>query len=136
MIPIDEFRAENNEIVELCNVLNILIDKEEIRQNHVMCELINRFIDRVAKHLRHEDRAIYSELLSEHTQEASRIADHFMNNARELKRIMKEYNHEWCQMTDNDEKYQHFIKESQSVFKLVCNRIEMEEKKIFPHFEK
>ena len=98
MIPITEFRAENAEIRDLCTILSLAIGEYDLRQNMIVCELIERFVDSVNSHLIHEDRSIYRDLLSKHTPEASHIADHFLGNTQELKRIFKTYAKGWCKI--------------------------------------
>ena len=51
MIPIEEFRNENQEIRDLCNILNLVIEEFTMRNNSVVSELLDRFADRVTAHL-------------------------------------------------------------------------------------
>lgn len=136
MIPIEEFRAENAEIRDLCTILNLAIGEYKLRNNKVVCELIDRFVESVNAHLRHEDRSIYRDLLSQHTQEADHIADQFLGNTQELKRIFKAYSREWCRKLHKEPQHQKYAEESKEMFRLVCERIDFEENKIFPYFEK
>lgn len=135
MIPIDEFRAENAEIRDLCTILNLAIDEYNLRNNIIVCELIDRFVESVNAHLRHEDRSIYRDLLSQHTQQANHIADHFLGNTQELKRIFKAYSRGWCRKSHTEPQHQKYVQESKEIFKMVCDRIDFEEHKIFPYFE-
>lgn len=136
MIPLEEFRAENAEIRDLCTILNLAIDEYNLRDNMIVCELIDRFVDSVNSHLIHEDRSIYRDLLNQHTHEANHIADHFLGNTQELKRIFKSYSRGWCRKSHPENKHQKYVQESKEMFKLVCDRIDFEENKIFPYFEK
>ena len=136
MIPIQEFRAENAEIKDLCTILNLTIVEYGLTKNMIVCELIDRFVDSVNSHLIHEDRSIYRDLLSQHTTEASHIAELFLGNTQELKRIFKSYTKGWCKKAHAEDRHQKFVQESREMFRLVCERIDFEEKKIFPYFEK
>ena len=135
MIPIEEFRAENKEIRDLCNILGMSVDKYSLRNNSVVCELIDRFADKVTAHLSHEDRSIYRDLLKKHTHEADMIADKFLGNTQELKRIFNDYKRGWCRKPHSETVHAKYVDESREMFKLVCDRIDFEENKIFPHFE-
>ncbi|TNG00358.1 MAG: hypothetical protein EP297_03895 [Gammaproteobacteria bacterium] len=135
MIPLAEFRSENNEILDLCRVVNVLIIDYELRKNPVVCELLDRFLDRVDAHIMHEDRSIYGDLLAKHTAEANKLASHFLGNTQELKRVMKDYKKSWCKADYEKEKHEGYVKETQSIIKLVCDRIDFENHKIFPIFE-
>lgn len=135
MIPLEEFRAENSEIKDLCNILNFSVDQYSLRDNIVVCELFERFVDRVKDHLIHEDRSIYRDLLKKHTQEADHVADHFLGNTQELKRIFNEYTRDWCRKPHTERDHAKYVDESKEMFRLVCDRITFEENKIFPYFE-
>ncbi len=135
MIPLDEFKAENREIRDLCNILNLTIDDYALRDNSIVCELLDRFADRVTAHLSHEDRSVYRDLLQEHTAEADALADKFLGNSQELRRIFNEYRRDWCRKPHNENQHAEYANESRDMFKLVCERIDFEENKIFPHFE-
>ena len=135
MIPIAEFRAENKEIRDLCDILTVSIDQYSLRQNNIVCELLDRFTARVNTHLAHEDRSVYRDLLQEHTNEADSLADKFLGNTQELKRIFKEYVNGWCRKPHGEDEHGKYVEESRHIFRLVCDRISFEEEKIFPHFE-
>lgn len=135
MIPIDEFSAENREIKDLCNILGISIDQYSLRNNSIVCELLERFVNKVRAHLVHEDRSVYRDLLKQHTQEADKLADHFLGNTQELKRIFNVYKRDWCTKPHSEEQHVKYVEESREIFKLVCDRITFEENKIFPYFK-
>ncbi|MCW8964667.1 MAG: hemerythrin domain-containing protein [Gammaproteobacteria bacterium] len=136
MIPIEEFKNENKEIRDLCDILSVSIDQYSLRKNNVVCELLERFADRVNQHLMHEDRSVYRDLLQQHTHEADVLADHFLGNTQELKRIFKEYTHGWCSTPHAEGQHIKYVEESRHMFRLVCERLTFEEEKIFPYFEK
>ena len=135
MIPLQEFRAEHAEIRDLCSILDHSISDYSLRNNMIICELLERFVDRVNAHLTHEDRSIYRDLLSQHSDDAKKLADHFLGNTQELRRIFNAYSKGWCRKPHNEKKHQQYVDESKQMFKLVCERIEFEEKKIFPYFQ-
>ncbi len=135
MIPIEEFRAENREIKDLCTLLTASIEDYSLRQNSVVCELLDRFVARVKAHLIHEDRSIYGDLLKMHTPKARNVANHFLGNTQELKRIFNAFSRDWCRKPHPEKEHAKYIKETKEIFRLICDRIEFEENKIFPYFE-
>lgn len=135
MIPVEEFQKENDKIIELCEVLKILVQNEDLRSNGVVCELLDGFMSRVGKHMAHEDRSIYGDLLAQHTPEAKRLASHFLGNTQELKRICKSYKKDWCQSSQSESDHDQYVKDSMDIFRLVCDRIDFETNKIFPIFK-
>ncbi len=135
MVEVEEFRAENREIRDLCHILGLSVDKYSLRHNSVVCELLERFADRVCEHLAHEDRSVYRDLLKMHTHEADMLADKFLGNTQELKKIFNDYKRGWCRKPHSENMHAKYVDESMEMFKLVCDRIDFEENKIFPHFE-
>ncbi len=135
MIPLEELAAENREIKDLCTILGVSIDQYSLRNNSIICELLERFVRKVRAHLAHEDRSIYRDLLKKHTPEADLLADHFLGNTQELKRIFNVYTRDWCNKPHSDAKHIKYVEESREMFKLVCDRITFEENRIFPFFK-
>lgn len=134
MIPVEEFRKENSEIRELSNLLNHVVEDYSLINNSVVCELLDRFTRCVTQHLEHEDRSIYRDLMKKHTADADHLADLFLGNTRELKRIFNTYKRDWCKTPHKESDHQEYISESQQIFKMVNERLDFEENKIFPVF--
>jgi hemerythrin-like domain-containing protein len=132
MIPIEEFKSENKEIRDLCNILGISLNQYTLRHNTIVCELLERFITQVMAHLTHEDRSVYQDLLKQHTTDANKIADKFLGNTLELRRIFNEYNRGWCRKPHKEQDHAKYVEESSEIFRLVCERLNFEEEKIFP----
>ncbi len=135
MISVVEFKAANKEIRDLCSILGVSVDQYSLRNNTIVCELIERFTEKVCAHLAHEDRSVYRDLLQQHTHEADMLADKFLGNTQQLKRIFNDYKKDWCRTPHSENEHIKYVEESRQMFKLVCNRIDFEEQKIFPHFE-
>jgi len=135
MIPLEEFKAENREIMDLCTILDSSVDRYSLRGNQIICELLERFTDRVYAHLSHEHRSIYRDLLNQHTDDANKIADKFLGNTQQLKRVFNEYKKDWCRNPHNEAEHARYVDESRQIFRLVCDRIRFEEETIFPFFE-
>jgi len=135
MIPVQEFRAENKEIRDLCEILNLAVNEYKLQNNAILCELLDRFLARVHAHLTHEDRSIYRDLLKQHSQDSDRIAQQFLGNTQELKRIIGEYRRGWCRKNHSEAEHAKYAEESREIFRLVCDRLNFEEQTIFPLFE-
>ncbi|MDH5387504.1 MAG: hemerythrin domain-containing protein [Gammaproteobacteria bacterium] len=131
MIPVEELRKENNEIKDLSEVLSGLISNSSLRNNDVFCELLERFQNKLDQHLKHEARSIYPELLNHDETNIKQIAKSFLGNTHELERILSKYTKRWCKHI-NTEKHEEFENETSEVFRLVNERIQMEEKHLFP----
>lgn len=136
MIPVNEFREENQEIIELCQVLAVLLTDEKLVTNPIVCELFDRFRDKVAAHLLHQDRDAYGKLLRDRGNEASNLADAFLENTHELKKLVSKYNKKWCRNRPDASSAGKFQQQTTEIFSLVNQRLVMEEEKLFPILEK
>ena len=132
MIPVDEFRQENLAISQLCAVLNPLLSKDELLTNPIVCELLERFSKKVEAHLDHEARSLYGDLLRKKGGTGGQVAAEFIENTHELKRILNKHNKHWCKGLTADSDFGAFRKQTSEIFHLVGQRIDMEEKKLFP----
>lgn len=133
MIPVEEFRQENQSISELCAVLSPLLEKDDLLTNPIVCELLERFHSKVKAHLEHEARSLYGELLRGHKVDGQSLASEFMGNTHELKRILSKYSKHWCKGTPvKPEDFDDFRQQTSDIFQLVDRRLNLEEKKLFP----
>ncbi len=136
MVNVAEFSKENQEIVQLCSILNILVDNGDLRDNPVFCELLSSFRDKIWTHLVHEDRAVYAELLNHRDKSVNEVADQFINNTHALKKILATYLKRWCHtagsIAGDREANDSFLDETREIFRLVDERINLENTKLFP----
>ena len=131
MIPIEELRRENNEISDLSKVLSCLVSDSSLHENDVFCELLERFQNKLDQHLKHEARSLYPELLNHNDKNTKQTAHDFVSNTHELERILSKHARRWChQIKENG--HEDFKNETKEVFRLVNERIQMEEKYLFP----
>ena len=135
MIPVNEFREENTAITELCQVLGVLLTDEKLVTNPIVCELFDRFRDKVAAHLLHQDREAYGKLLRDSGKEAGALASAFIANTHELKKLIAAYNKKWCRNRPSADTAGKFQQQTTEIFSLVNQRLEMEEEKLFPFLE-
>ena len=130
MIPVEDLRKENDEIKDLSDVLSGLVSNQSLRTNSVFCELLQRFHTKLENHLKHEARSIYPELLSHEDTKIKQVAKDFLSNTHELERILSKYVKRWCHHI-NTENHAEFEKETMDVFRLVNERIDLEESHLF-----
>jgi hemerythrin-like domain-containing protein len=132
MISIEELEKENQEIIHLGSILSTLVDKPELRSNPVFCELLHRFMEKINAHLTHEARSVYSDLLSHKDLQINNAASQFISNAHELEKILNGYTRRWCVPIPAVEKHSEFIQETNTIFRLLNERITMESDHLFP----
>jgi hypothetical protein len=132
MIPIEEFRKENQEILDLTEALTVMIDHADLRQNAVFCELLDRFSKKIEGHLSHESRSLYGKLLQQHDNDVSRLASRFMTNTHELTRILSSYNRSWCHTDPTRGSNEDFTRETRQIIHFVNDRIRLENEHLLP----
>jgi len=112
-------------------VLHSLVSDASLVSNNVFCELLERFQGRLDDHLKHEARSIYPELLNHDDTNVKQIAKSFLGNTHELERILSKYSKRWCHHI-NTKNHEEFSNETKEVFRLVNERIQLEEDHLFP----
>ena len=131
MSQIEELRNENDGIKDLSDVLSKLITSQSLRTNAVFCELMHRFQDKRDRHLKHEARSVYPKLLNHDDKKVKQVATDFLSNTHELERLLSKYVKRWCHQI-NTKNHEEFEQETMEMFRLVDERIEMEENHLFP----
>lgn len=131
MVSIDELRKENDEVRNLSDVLSRLVSDQALRTNTVFCELLERFQNKLDNHLKHEARSVYPELLNHDDKKIKQVAKDFLSNTHELERILSKYVKRWCHQIST-ENHEEFEKETMEMFRLVNERIDLEESHLFP----
>ena len=131
----NELENENQEITDTIEVLTHLISHNELRGNPVFFKLLKQFSDTVDDHLKHESRMAYKELLPQNDNGAHEVATRFMNNTSQLNKIMNDYARHWCKAPHDFNSNEAFFDETKSIFRLVTERIHMEQEKLFPYIK-
>lgn len=132
MVPLDELSRQNHEISELCKVLGVLIKDRSMCDTGVVCELFQRFAEKVKAHMVLEDRTIYSKLLTHRDRRLNATAVRSLNGAKEIKRIFAQYTATWCRNGLDVYNHEHFVKETEDMFRLVLERIQDEAENLYP----
>ncbi|MCG6935707.1 MAG: hemerythrin domain-containing protein [Proteobacteria bacterium] len=136
MYTLDELKNQNEEITQLCDVLSVLVEHKSMHNNPYVCELMSRFKEKVWMHLVFEDNTFYSELSGHNDKAVSDIAQQFHDSARQIKKHFSGYIRHWCKPTVADSEHEALLEESREIFRLIRERIEYENRYMFPLVEK
>ena len=131
MHTLDELKQENLDIANLCEVLAVLIEHKELRNNPFVCELVSRFREQVWTHLVFEDNPIYAELARQPNHEFNEIASHFLQGSQSVKKRFANYVKCWCAPAD-DAAHDRFVSESREMLRLIMDRVQYENDTVFP----
>ena len=131
MQTLEALKLENQEISDLCEVLSVLIEHKELRNNPYVCELVAKFREKVWTHLVFEDNPIYLELVRQPDKEFSETASRFIQGAQAIKKRFADYVKCWCTPTGEDD-HDRFVSESRDIMRLIMDRVQYENDKVFP----
>jgi len=132
MYSLDELKAQNQEISDLCAVLSVLVEQPSLHNNPYVCELMSRFKEKVWIHLVFEDNTIYSALSQHDDTDVSDIARDFHDSARQIKKRFSSYVRRWCNPAVGQSEHEELVTESREIFQLISDRVKFENEKMFP----
>ena len=132
MYSLDELKAQNQEISDLCAVLSVLVEQQSLHNNPYVCELMGRFKEKVWIHLVFEDNTIYSALSRHDNTAVSGIAQDFHDSARQIKKRFSSYVRRWCNPAVGAHEHDELVQESREIFQLIMERVKYENEKMFP----
>ncbi|MDX2456513.1 MAG: hypothetical protein QNL87_03310 [Gammaproteobacteria bacterium] len=136
MITYDDLNTQNHSITELSNVLLYLFKERSMCDTGACCELFNRYTGKVKAHIDMVDKNLYSKLLTHEDHEIQNLARNFMSGSQEIRRIMTKYMKKWCPKKQVDSlaiaDHERFLKDSEEMFELVLDRIQLETEKLYP----
>ncbi len=136
MYSLDELKDQNQEISDLCAVLSILVEQQSLHNNPFVCDLMARFKEKVWLHLVFEDNTIYSALSRHDNSAVSEVARDFHDSARQVKKRFSSYVRRWCNPSVGDKDHDELVIESREIFRLIIDRVEFENQKMFPLISK
>ncbi|MDH5766027.1 MAG: hemerythrin domain-containing protein [Gammaproteobacteria bacterium] len=136
MYTLTELKKQNTEISDLIQILETLVKEKSLANNPFVCELVERFNEKVWMHLVFEENTIYSELARHHNPDISNIAKTFHENAREIKKRFAHYVKLWCHSIKENKDHPAFVTESNAIFELIRERVRYELEEVFPLVEK
>ena len=135
MYSLDELKNQNQEISQLCDVLSVLMEKPTLHDNPFVNELMTRFKEKVWMHLVFEDKTIYAALLKTDNDEINKIAQDFHNSAKDIKHRFTVFVRNWANKTNSNDRYEAISKESTGIINSIRDRIDYENKHMFPLVE-
>jgi len=129
---LNELKKQNQDISALCDILCVLMEDATLYNNPYLCELLSHFKEKVWMHLVFEDNTFYAELARHNDPEISTTARRFHDSARDIKKHFTAYVKHWCKPGISQAEHDRLRNESREILKLVMERINYENDKIFP----
>jgi len=129
MYTLDELKKQNMEISDLINILQILTKEKSLINNPFVCELVERFNEKVWMHLVFEDNSLYSELAKHHNPDISKLAESFHTTTKAVRKEFSDYVKLWCKASGADHHQQAFCEQTPEILNKVRQRIKFEDRK-------
>lgn len=136
MIPIEKLKTQHHDICELAEVLLALMHDESARETGVTRELFARLAKDVKEHFELEERTLYAELMNHSDKEIKNTTWRFLGGAPHLKKYFSDYVRNCCLWEEGEKDCEAFVKETDEVFALLKERIQVENKLFYPLVEK
>ena len=134
MHDLAHYRNRHTDLLQMIEDLQQLLTPEmlRIRPNAktaylLLCELGSK----VKEHLSDEDHGVYPSLLIHDDPRVKSIAWGFISGERPLRQTFDEYHRKWLKNCDFNFT-EDFLRESQGVFRMVAERIDRENRVLFP----
>lgn len=132
MYTLDELKKQNDEIIELCDVLCVLLKQPSLYNNSIVIELMNRFKEKVWMHLVFEDSAIYSGLSKTSDDEVSRVLDEFHQSGRTIKKQFSNFIRNWKKHVETGKEHESVHSECRDILTLIRERVYYENEQMLP----
>jgi hypothetical protein len=137
MITYDELNEQNHRITELSNVLHYLLADRTMCDTGSCCDLFYRYVDLVKEHIEIVDKEMYKDLLASPDDKVSNIAKNFMSGSMEIKKILREFMHQWCPTAKKHgglqiKDHAKFLNDIDQLFEIVLQRIQDETEHLYP----
>lgn len=134
MHTLDSYRSTHSELRQMIEDLRAILTLEQLRVRRNAKTAYERLCDlgeRINKHLAEEDCGLYPSLLIHDDPKVKSIAWGFVTSEKPLRQTFADYDTHWLKNCDFNFTYQ-FLTESDQVFDLIAQRIDREERVLFP----
>jgi len=83
------------------------------------------------------DKEMYKDLLASPDDKVSNVARNFMSGSVEIKKILREFMHQWCPTAKKKDAlhisdHANFLKDTDELFEIVLQRIQDETEHLYP----
>ncbi|KYH28245.1 MULTISPECIES: hemerythrin domain-containing protein [Clostridium] len=130
---ISNLKRQHIEIRELVNFISNLINKNNIENDaSEIAKNINILSGKVKIHLDSEDKFLYPGLLKEGNEKIKNIASTYINEMGNIALVFNDYKNRFNTKTKILSDIDGFKKETYEVFKVLLNRLEKEDKELYP----
>ena len=138
MNTLDKCREEHIELTSMIADLQFILTPERLQNKHKerqARQLLNELFDKIFDHLHAEDKEVYPDLLVHEDAKIKSMAWGFISGEHGLRQMVGSYHRKWLKGRDHAFS-EAFLKETNEIFDLLVDRIDREEKVLFPRLAK
>lgn len=132
-MDVNNFKRQHGEIMELATYILDNIEKHTVEQNvHEIVKSINTMAGKLKMHLLNEDKYLYPQLLKSPDIKLNTFGKKYYEEMKEVTEVYENYKLKYNTASKIQQNVDGFNKETKEVFKLLANRVDREEKELYP----
>lgn len=132
MANIDNLKRQHNEITQLINDIGRLIEKSSYNNASEIAININALSGKLKMHLGSEDKFLYPELLKSESTEIKRVAGEYIKEMGSISEVFMDFKDRFNTRTKIMGNPEVFKQEFQNILKLLGNRMQKEDRYLYP----
>ncbi|MBV7273701.1 hemerythrin domain-containing protein [Clostridiaceae bacterium UIB06] len=126
-------QRQHNEVMDLANYILKNIKSRTIEQNlNEMVKSINIIAGKLKIHLLNEDKYLYPNLLSSSDLALNAFGKKYSEEMKEVSKTYEDYKFKYNTASKIKQNIEKFTKDTEVIFRVLSNRINREEKELYP----
>jgi hemerythrin-like domain-containing protein len=134
MRKLEDYQKEHKEIMESVTVLNSFLTKDQLDVDanaRAVQDMLSGLSERINRHLSGEDQGLYPDLLTHEDPKIKAIAWGYLRGESPLRKTFEKYRQRWLKQR-GIKLSEEFIADTRDLLAVLTERIEKEEKELFP----
>jgi hypothetical protein len=137
MARLESFRKQHEELMALVKRMAPLLKPEQLaRDSQMMRDLLTQLTSKLMVHLAMEDRSLYPKLIVHDDGPTRATAKRFMAEMGSVAQTFGAYSKRWAAPDAINSNPVTFVAETRQLFEVLGNRIEQENKVLYPLAER
>ena len=136
MVQLANFKRQHQEIRELVNMTTALLDHSALEKDPTQVRYkLSALSGKLLIHLSMEDQFLYPILMEQDDRQLQTTARKFLAEMGDLVTVFKNYSQKWISPSSIKANPAAFIKESTDILHALLQRIEREDRELYPLVE-
>lgn len=132
-MDVKSLKRQHSEIMDLAAWILDNIEKNTVEQNvNEIAQNINAITGKLKIHLLNEDKYLYPQLLKSSDEKLNSFGKKYYEEMKDVSTAYEDYKSRYNTGSKIKQNIAGFIEETKQVFKLLANRVNREEKELYP----